>query len=90
VNWPTPDQVIQLGGWAFATIALAIVIAGLIKGDLVPGWIHKRETERADKATGTLEKITGSIDTQTDVIEGLANNVQTLIAVIGARKGGGR
>jgi isopentenyl phosphate kinase len=90
MNWPSPDALLDLGGWAFACIVLGIVIAAFIKGDLVPGWIHKRETERADKATASLEKITGTIDTQTDVIGGLASKLETLITIVGARRGGGR
>jgi hypothetical protein len=90
MNWPSPQDLIDLGGWTFACIVLAIVIAAFIKGDLVPGWIHKRETERADKATDLLEHLTSAIEKQTATVEGLVNQMQSLAIALGVSRGGGR
>jgi hypothetical protein len=90
MTWPSTDALLDLGGWTFACIVLAILLAAFIKGDIVPGWIHKRETERADKATDLLEHLTSAIEKQTATIEGLAGQVQVLGSTIGTRKGGGR
>lgn len=51
-----PSDVLAAGGWAFASVVLATVIAAVIRGDLVPGVTHKREVARADRATDQLEK----------------------------------
>jgi hypothetical protein len=79
--WPSPEVILQIGGWCFAAVVLGLVIAGFIRGDLVPGWVNKRETERADKAAALLEQLTGSL-------ERVAGAVDTLVKLAG-RGGGG-
>ena len=90
MSWPSPEVLVQIGGWAFSVIVCTFVIVGFIKGDIVPGWIHKRETERADKATDLLEHLTSAAEKQTATVEGLASQMQSLAAALGGRRGGGR
>jgi len=75
-----PPEVIQAGGWVFAAVAIAaiasLVIGSIIKGALVPGAIHKREVERADKATLQLER-------QGDALEGIAKDVKAQAGDLG-------
>ena len=94
--WPSPEQLQDLGGWVFSVIVCSVVIAGFIRGDLVPGWIHKRETARADQATAVLEKMTNAVEKQTSVVEHLSTEMETLLSLLGGanaarrpRRGGG-
>lgn len=51
-----PKALLEAGGWvAAASIAIGIIVA-LIRGDLVPGALYKREVTRADTATSQLER----------------------------------
>lgn len=78
----SPD-ILDAGGWVFAAIVLAIVIAALIRGDLVPGAIHKRESARADTATAQLERQGETAEKLADQVEDLAGNVKQLVEILG-------
>ena len=82
MSLPSPAELTalaQAGGWLFAALVLAVVLVALSRGDLAPGWIYKREIERADKATDMLSQITGAVDRQTTVISSLAGQIETLV-----------
>ena len=89
MTWPSPEVLAQIGGWCFAVIVCAVVIGGFIKGDLVPGWIHKREIERADKITALISEQTAVMEKQTDnterqisVITSLGTQIETLVTLL--------
>lgn len=44
----------ELYGPAGAVVVLALGFVAFIRGDIVPGWIHKREQARADRADAAL------------------------------------
>ena len=45
----------NLGGWlAFGALALLVIVA-LVRGDLVPGYIYRREITRGDAAEGRID-----------------------------------
>ena len=66
---PSLDAISQVGGFVFAVFVSGAIILGLIHGDLVPGWLHKREIDRADKATDLLSDMTASMDRNTKVLD---------------------
>jgi hypothetical protein len=70
-----PKALLDAGGWvAAATIAIG-VITGIIRGDLVPGNVYKREIMRADTATAQLER-------QNELGEKLTTQVETLTKLV--------
>jgi hypothetical protein len=44
----------ELYGPAGALAVLAFVVVAFIRGDIVPGYIHKREQTRADRSDAAL------------------------------------
>ena len=46
---PTVDVIADAGGWAFSGFLAISIIVALIRGDLVPGFIHRREIARGDR-----------------------------------------
>ena len=80
---PSPDVISQIGGWCFSVVVCAAMIWGFVHGDLVPGLIYKRETDRADKTTALIELQTDALEKQTGVISTLSKQVETLVAVLG-------
>jgi hypothetical protein len=80
---PSPEVISQIGGWCFAVVVCAAVIWGFVHGDLVPGLIYKRETDRADKTTALIELQTDALENQTGVISTLSKQVETLVTVMG-------
>lgn len=46
------------GGWAVVVAMIGLIGIGAVKGWWVPGFIWRREVERADKSTALLEKMT--------------------------------
>lgn len=50
-----PKALLDAGGWVFAAAVLLGVVMAIIRGDLVPGTLYKREVARADTATTQLE-----------------------------------
>ena len=51
----------ELYGPAGALAALAFVVAALMWGDLVPGWVYKAEREQRQKAETQAERNADSI-----------------------------
>jgi hypothetical protein len=51
----------ELYGPAGALVALAFVIAALLRGDLVPGWVYKREAAGREKAETQAERNSESL-----------------------------
>ena len=82
MSWPTPAELQALGnagGWVVAVVFMGLGVAAFVRGDVVPGWIHKREIARADKATDLLAAMTVSVDRLTTTVE--RSCVQTDIVV---------
>ncbi len=72
----------------FAIIAIAILlglITAIIRGDLVPGVVYKRETTRADQATVQLERNTETIESLTEKVSTVADLLRALLGIKGAR-----
>ncbi len=67
--------VLDAGGWTVAAVLAVAIIAAIIRGDLVPGAIYRREVERADKATTQLDR-------QNDLGETLTTQVETLTKLV--------
>lgn len=71
-----PRALLDAGGWVFAAVILSAVITALIRGDLVPGGVHKREIARADQATDQLER-------NSETNEKVVSQVAVLIDLLG-------
>lgn len=71
-----PKALIDAGGWVTALAVALGVIVGIIRGDLVPGSLYRREVGRADTATEQLER-------QNDLGERLTTQVDTLVQLVG-------
>ena len=70
-----PKALLDAGGWvACASIAIGVIVA-IIRGDLVPGKLYRRETSRADSATAQLER-------QNELGEKLTTQVETLVKLV--------
>lgn len=67
---------IDAGGWVFACAVLVGILSALVRGDLVPGAVYRREVARADTATEQLEKSNELGDT-------LTAQVDTLVKIVG-------
>jgi hypothetical protein len=67
--------VLDAGGWVACALTLAVVIGLIVRGDLVPGALYRREVDRADTATNQLER-------QNDLGETLTTQVETLIRLV--------
>lgn len=70
--------VLDAGGWVVAAIVAVGIIAAIIRGDLVPGTVYKREVTRADLATSQLEswnRIGETLTAQVDVIADLVASI---------------
>lgn len=67
--------VLDAGGWVAAAVVATAVIAAIIRGDLVPGKVYRREVDRADTATNQLER-------QNDLGERLTTQVETLTSLV--------
>jgi hypothetical protein len=53
----------ELYGAGGALAALAFTLLALIRGDLVPGWIHRREIARGDKADDQADRTAKALET---------------------------
>ena len=54
---PDPGTLVDLGGWATA-VALAIgVVTAIIRGQLVPGHVYRREVKRGDRLEQANERL---------------------------------
>ncbi len=51
----------EVYGPAGALVALAFVVAALMRGDLVPGWVYKREAAQREKAETQAERNSESL-----------------------------
>jgi hypothetical protein len=87
MSWPSPTELEQIGGWCFAALTLAVIIAGFISGRIVPGWIYKREIIRGDKATDLLAGMTAAMARQTDVIEKIAGQNDVIVRLLPGHRG---
>lgn len=70
-----PAALLDAGGWAVAAVIAIGVIGAIIRGDLVPGGVYKREASRADMATTQLER-------QTELGETMTTQVETLVRLV--------
>ena len=70
-----PKALLDAGGWvACASIAIGVIVA-IVRGDLVPGNLYRREASRADTATSQLER-------QNELGEKLTIQVETLVKLV--------
>lgn len=79
MDFDIPKALLEAGGWVFAAITLTGVVTALIRGDLVPGNIHKREIARADTATSQLERWNEIGDTLTVQVKLIAELVADVL-----------
>lgn len=77
---------LDAGGWTFAAIILSLVLLGFAHGDIVPGWIHRREIDRGDKATEIGAQVVNAMTCQADQMEALTNLLKGYIAGSGEAK----
>lgn len=70
-----PKALLDAGGWVAAAAIAIGVIGAIIRGDLVPGGVYKREANRADMATTQLER-------QTELGETMTTQVETLVRLV--------
>lgn len=70
-----PKVLLDAGGWVFAAAVLAGIVAAIVRGDLVPGPVYRREVARADSATKQLEDsnelgvtLTAQVDTLVKIV----------------------
>lgn len=78
-----PKAIIDAGGWAFAAVTLGGIIAAIVRGDLVPGALYRREVTRADGATKLLEEANSLGRTLTAQVDTLVAQVDTLVKIVG-------
>lgn len=57
-----------------------LILILIVNGKLVPGWLHRREIERADRATEVGTQMVEAMGCQTDQIEALTNLLRGFIA----------
>lgn len=74
-----PKALIDAGGWVVAAAIAIGVIAAMVRGDLVPGNVYKREVARADLATSQLEKWNDIGETLTAQVKILAELVADVL-----------
>ena len=89
MDFELPTALLDAGGWVFASVVLASVLIMVRRGDIVPGWVYRREVERADKATAQVDLQTESIKALTDQFEGFASLAASFMAVRRRGKGQG-
>lgn len=70
-----PKALIDAGGWVTAAVVAIGILVSIIRGDLVPGGVYRREVKRADTATSQLER-------QTELGETLTTQVETLVHLV--------
>jgi hypothetical protein len=58
----------EVYGPAGALVALAFVVAALMRGDLVPGWVYRREAAGREKAETQAERNSESLSTMAKAI----------------------
>jgi hypothetical protein len=75
MSFDLPQALLDAGGWVVATAIAIGVITALVRGDLVPGPVYRREITRADSATTQLER-------QNELGEKLTTQVETLIKLV--------
>jgi len=78
-DFDIPKVLVDAGGWVFASAVLTAVLILIRRGDLVPGFVYKREVERADKATEQVERQTEAIKTLTAEFDGFSTLAQRFI-----------
>jgi hypothetical protein len=86
---PSPAELSALanvGGWLFASVVLALVIGGFIRGDIVPGWIHKREMALGDKSTELLAQMTAAMDRNTSVLDTVVGQQTVMVGLLSGKR----
>lgn len=58
----------DLGGWAAFVVVVVAAAVTLFRGLWVPGFVYRREIDRADKATTQAERNADALEDLTDVI----------------------
>ena len=76
---PFVKALLDAGGLAIAAALAVGVVALIIRGDLVPGAVYRREVKRADTATAQLERQTELGETLTTQVETLAHLVADVL-----------
>jgi hypothetical protein len=51
---PDPIALAESGGWAVVVAIILGLGVGFVRGWLVPGFVYRREADRADKADAAL------------------------------------
>ena len=86
---PSPAELTALanvGGWLFAAVVLALVIGALIHGDLVPGWIHKREIALGDKTIELLGQMTAAMDRNTKALDTVVGQQTVMVGLLSGKR----
>lgn len=61
-------SLVDAGGWtAFVILVVAGALA-VVRGDVVPGWIYRRELERSDRVEAAMANLTKAVDQVSDDI----------------------
>jgi hypothetical protein len=76
---PFVKALLDTGGLAIAAAIAVGVIVLIIRGDLVPGSVYRREAARADTATAQLERNTELGEKLTTQVETLAHLVADVL-----------
>jgi len=59
---------VDVGGWTAFVIAVVAAAIAIIRGDLIPGFVYRREVARADVATTQAERNADSLEDLTDLL----------------------
>jgi hypothetical protein len=70
---PFPDlpMLAEAGGWVISIATLLSLLWLVVRGDFVPGYIHRREMERGDALDEAVDKLTEASKEQTAVMRTL-------------------
>lgn len=63
-----PKELLDAGGWVAAAAVALGWVGAILRGDMVPGSVHRREIDRADKATAQLERLLDSTHRSADQV----------------------
>ena len=89
MSLPSPaelDALQKAGGWILVAALAVLIVVAFIRGDIVPGWIYKREIARADKATDLVAATTGAIDHLTGAVKEGTAQTTVLIGLVTRRQ----
>ena len=70
-------------GWAVAVATLLIVLTGLWRGWVVPGYVYQREVERGDRAEGAVESATKTTEQAAAATKAATDTALTVATQLG-------